>query len=77
MAGESARQRVTAGTATLIDQLDVERQRLSAAIAVSQARAGLAGSYVAVNKALGLGWTDPAPPVSAAATPAATGATPR
>ncbi|MEP9402118.1 efflux transporter outer membrane subunit [Sphingomonas sp. VNH70] len=51
------RQRVTAGTATLIDQLDVERQRLSAAIAVSQARAALATSYVGVNKALGLGWS--------------------
>lgn len=74
------RQRVSAGTATLIDQLDIERQRLSAAIAVAQAKAQLSGSYITVNKALGLGWTDPAPvgpgPVSAAATPAA-GAEPR
>lgn len=59
------RQRVAAGTATLIDQLDVERQQVAAASAVAQARAGLTQSYIAVNKALGLGWTDP---VSAAAT---------
>ncbi len=52
------RQRVAAGTATLIDQLDIERQRLSAQIAVSQARAQLTGSYIAVNKALGLGWRE-------------------
>ncbi|MDP1026727.1 efflux transporter outer membrane subunit [Sphingomonas sp. KR1UV-12] len=52
------RQRVAAGTSTLIDQLDIERQQLSAAIAVVQAKAQLSGSYIAVNKALGLGWTD-------------------
>ncbi|MFN3520201.1 MAG: efflux transporter outer membrane subunit, partial [Sphingomonas sp.] len=51
------RQRVEAGTSTLIDQLDVERQRLSAAMAVAQAKAQLTNSFVAVNKALGLGWT--------------------
>jgi NodT family efflux transporter outer membrane factor (OMF) lipoprotein len=55
-------QRVTAGTATLIDQLDIDRQRLSAAIASEQARAQLTQSYIAVNKALGLGWTGKAPP---------------
>ncbi|KQM30115.1 efflux transporter outer membrane subunit [Sphingomonas sp. Leaf10] len=60
------RQRVAAGTATLIDQLDIERQQVSAASAVAQARAGLTQSYIAVNKALGLGWTDP---VSSDATP--------
>ncbi|MFD1033920.1 efflux transporter outer membrane subunit [Sphingomonas hankookensis] len=53
------RQRVAAGTTTLIDQLDVERQQLSATSAVTQARAQLTQSYIAVNKALGLGWTDP------------------
>jgi NodT family efflux transporter outer membrane factor (OMF) lipoprotein len=53
-------QRVAAGTSTTIDQLDIERQRLSAAIAVSQARAQLTNSYVAVHKALGLGWSDAA-----------------
>jgi NodT family efflux transporter outer membrane factor (OMF) lipoprotein len=55
-------QRVTAGTATLIDQLDIDRQRLSAMIASEQARAQLTQSYIAVNKALGLGWTGKAPP---------------
>jgi NodT family efflux transporter outer membrane factor (OMF) lipoprotein len=61
------RQRVAAGTATLIDQLDIERQRVSAAIAVIQAKAQLSRSYITVNKALGLGWSDL--PVSAAASP--------
>ncbi|WP_230770308.1 efflux transporter outer membrane subunit [Sphingomonas sp. Leaf4] len=50
------RQRVAAGTATRIEQLDLERQQLAAQIAVSQARAALTGSYIAVNKTLGLGW---------------------
>jgi len=62
------RQRVSAGTASVIDQLDVERQLLAARIATVQARAQLAQSYIAVNKALGLGWTDPATdPVTGAA----------
>jgi NodT family efflux transporter outer membrane factor (OMF) lipoprotein len=52
-------QRVAAGTSSLIDQLDIERQRLSAAIAVAQAKAQLTNSYVAVQKSLGLGWTVP------------------
>ncbi|RDE06038.1 efflux transporter outer membrane subunit [Sphingomonas aracearum] len=56
-------QRVRAGTSTVSDQLDVERQRISATIAVAQARAQLTQSYIAVNKALGLGWT-PAPPAA-------------
>lgn len=52
-------QRVEAGTSTLVDQLDVERQRVSAAIAVEQGRAQLTGNYIAVQKSLGLGWIDP------------------
>lgn len=58
------RLRVAAGTTTLIDQLDIERQQVSAALAVAQARAQLTDSYIAVNKALGLGWSEPgvAPP---------------
>lgn len=68
------RQRVTAGTSTLIDQLDIERQRLSAAIAVAQAKAQLTQSYIAVNKALGLGWSEPASALSAGEGPSATGA---
>ena len=52
------RQRVEAGTSALIDQLDIERQRLSAAAALSQGKAALANSYVAVQKSLGLGWAE-------------------
>jgi outer membrane protein TolC len=51
--------RVEAGTSTVTDQLDIERQRYSATISVSQATAQLTNSYIAVQKALGLGWTDP------------------
>jgi len=65
------RRRVAAGTATLIDQLDVERQRLSAASAVAQAKAQLTQSFIAVNKALGLGWSEPAADLSAGGSPAA------
>ena len=50
-------QRVATGTSTLIDQLDIERQRLSASMASEQARAQLTQSYIVINKALGLGWT--------------------
>ncbi|MCC2980679.1 MULTISPECIES: efflux transporter outer membrane subunit [unclassified Sphingomonas] len=55
------RQRVEAGTTTVIDQLDVERQRIAAAAAVAQAKAQLTQSYIAINKALGLGWRAPNP----------------
>ncbi len=51
------RQRVAAGTSRLIDQLDIERQQIAAAIAVAQAKAGLSTSFIGVNKALGLGWS--------------------
>lgn len=50
-------QRMRAGTSSTSDQLDIERQRLSASIAAEQARAQLTLSYIAVNKALGLGWS--------------------
>lgn len=49
-------QRVAAGTSSTIDQLDIERRRLASAIAVAQAKAQLTDSYIAVQKALGLGW---------------------
>jgi NodT family efflux transporter outer membrane factor (OMF) lipoprotein len=52
-------QRYEAGTSTLIAQLDIERQDLSAAIAVSQAKAQLTVEYIAIQKALGLGWSEP------------------
>jgi NodT family efflux transporter outer membrane factor (OMF) lipoprotein len=51
--------RVQAGTSTVIDQLDIERQRYSATLSVAQATAQLTLSYVAVQKALGLGWAEP------------------
>jgi len=53
------RQRVDAGTSTVIDQLDTERQRIAAAMQVAQAKAQLSQSFIAVNKALGLGWSEP------------------
>jgi NodT family efflux transporter outer membrane factor (OMF) lipoprotein len=53
-------QRFRAGTATLIDTLDVERQRVSAEQQLSVATAGLTNDYVALQKALGLGWSEPA-----------------
>ncbi|MBT0671373.1 efflux transporter outer membrane subunit [Novosphingobium profundi] len=52
-------QRTRAGTSSLIDQLDIERQALSAASNVAQAKAQLTIDYIAVNKALGLGWSPP------------------
>ena len=52
-------QRYRAGTATLIDTLDAERQRVSADQSLSQAVAGLTNDYVALQKALGLGWRAP------------------
>jgi NodT family efflux transporter outer membrane factor (OMF) lipoprotein len=48
--------RVSAGTSSTLDQLDIERQRLSAAISVAQGAAALTNSYIAVQKSLGLGW---------------------
>ena len=52
-------QRVAAGTSSVIDQLDVERQRLSASISVARAKAQLTNNYIAVQKSLGLSWTAP------------------
>jgi NodT family efflux transporter outer membrane factor (OMF) lipoprotein len=57
-AADLNRQRFAAGTSSLIDQLDIERQDLSAATAVSQAKAQLAIDYIAIQKALGLGWSE-------------------
>lgn len=55
-AAELTRQRYQAGTATMIDLLDTERQRVSAEQNLAQATAGLTGDYVALQKSLGLGW---------------------
>ncbi|MBB5697348.1 efflux transporter outer membrane subunit [Sphingomonas yantingensis] len=49
-------QRYRAGVATLIDTLDAERQRTAAEQSVVQATAVMTADYVALQKALGLGW---------------------
>lgn len=52
-------QRFRAGTATLIDTLDAERSRVAADQNLSSGIAGLTGDFVALQKALGLGWSPP------------------
>lgn len=52
-----AQQRYKAGTGTLIDLLDTTRQQLSAQQNLSQAEAALTRSFVGIQKALGLGWS--------------------
>lgn len=49
-------QRYAAGVATLIDTLDAERQRTAAEQSLVQATAAMTADYVALQKALGLGW---------------------
>jgi NodT family efflux transporter outer membrane factor (OMF) lipoprotein len=51
-----SRQRYAAGTTTLVDLLDAERQQIDAEQNLSVSEAGLTGDYVAIQKALGLGW---------------------
>jgi NodT family efflux transporter outer membrane factor (OMF) lipoprotein len=53
-----SRQRYAAGTVTLIDLLDAERTQIEAEQSLSIAQAGLTGDYVAIQKALGLGWAE-------------------
>ncbi|MCP3733642.1 efflux transporter outer membrane subunit [Sphingomonas sp. RP10(2022)] len=50
-------QRFQAGTATLIDTLDAERQRVAADENLSSGLAALTGDFVSLQKALGLGWS--------------------
>lgn len=50
------RQRFNAGTATLIDTLDTERQRAASEQSLTQATAGMTSGYIALQKSLGLGW---------------------
>lgn len=54
-------QRLAAGTASRSDKLSAERQALQAAMATAGARAELTTAFVAVEKALGLGWQAPEP----------------
>jgi NodT family efflux transporter outer membrane factor (OMF) lipoprotein len=49
-------QRSRAGTTTLIDWLDAERQRIAAEQNLAAAAAALTIDFVALQKALGLGW---------------------
>ncbi len=46
------------GTATIIDTLDTERQRLQAEQSLAQAQAGLTQDFISLQKSLGLGWSD-------------------
>jgi NodT family efflux transporter outer membrane factor (OMF) lipoprotein len=55
-AARLTRERFTAGTASLIDELDTERQRTSAEDQLVTARADLMTAYVSLQKSLGLGW---------------------
>jgi NodT family efflux transporter outer membrane factor (OMF) lipoprotein len=55
-AAELMDQRYRAGTATLIDSLDAERQRVAAQQNLAAATAGLSNDFIALQKALGLGW---------------------
>jgi NodT family efflux transporter outer membrane factor (OMF) lipoprotein len=49
-------QRYRAGTTTLIDLLDTQRQQIASEQSLSVAEAGLTSDFVAIQKALGLGW---------------------
>ncbi len=58
-ATELQRQRARAGTIGTSDALTAERQRIQAGMAAINARAELTSDYIAVQKALGLGWDAP------------------
>jgi NodT family efflux transporter outer membrane factor (OMF) lipoprotein len=51
------RQRYEAGTVSMIDFLDAERQRIAAEQRLAAGRADLAADFIALQKALGLGWS--------------------
>lgn len=55
-----ARQRYQAGTGTLIEVLDTTRQQITAQQNLLQAEANLTRSFVGIQKALGLGWSEEA-----------------
>jgi NodT family efflux transporter outer membrane factor (OMF) lipoprotein len=62
---ELTRQRQAAGTASLIDMLDTERQRTQTEQALAQAEALLTNDYISLQKALGLGWSPSDVPTTA------------
>lgn len=51
-----SRQRFEGGTGSRIELLEAERQLMNAEQSLSQATAAMTGDYVAIQKALGLGW---------------------
>jgi NodT family efflux transporter outer membrane factor (OMF) lipoprotein len=55
-AASLAFERYEAGAATLTDVLDTQRQQINAEQDLAQAVAQMSSYYVAINKALGLGW---------------------
>lgn len=58
-AARLTRDRNQAGTVSLIDTLDVERQRIHSEQSLAQAQAQLTNDYISLQKALGLGWSGP------------------
>lgn len=59
-------QRYRAGVARMTDLLDTERQRVAADQSLTQATAAMTTDYIALQKALGLGWQAAAPASPAA-----------
>lgn len=55
-AASLARDLNEAGTLSLIDTLDVERQRLQSEQSAAQAEAQFMNAFIALEKSLGLGW---------------------
>jgi NodT family efflux transporter outer membrane factor (OMF) lipoprotein len=53
-----AQARYRGGTASLLDALDAERQRLQAENGLTQGATALVTQYVALQKSLGLGWSE-------------------
>ncbi|MDH7638366.1 efflux transporter outer membrane subunit [Sphingomonas oryzagri] len=67
MSASLAEERYRAGTSTLIDLLDAQRQQIDATQNLSNAQAALTGDFVSIQKALGLGWSDPSPAMQTSA----------
>ncbi len=68
-AARLTRERFAAGTASLIDSLDTERERRSAEDQLVSAKSDLMVAYVTLQKSLGLGWGAPPPqPLAAQST---------
>jgi NodT family efflux transporter outer membrane factor (OMF) lipoprotein len=66
--------RQQAGTATLIDVLDTERQQIAAEQNLAQAQAALTSGFIGLQKALGLGWEETGSGQGGAAASSAAGA---